>query len=860
MLTHEIIDNMKNIVDNCMGDSKPACQSACPMQTDVKGYIKFIGEGNGEGAISLIREKLFLPKTLGRICAHPCESNCRRGAEDSSLSVANLKRYAADNFDNPENWDIKKDSATGKKVAIIGAGPAGAQAAMDLAKKGHEVTIYDKLPVLGGMMRVGIPEYRLPREVIDGEYSILEKLGVTIKLGVEIGKDIDFEELKSSNDAVVVAVGRQAGRIDTRLENADAEGIYHAAEYLKEISLTRNFNGAGKKVAVIGGGDVAMDCARSSLRLSGVEEVYSVCLEPTYEAMASSMHEIHGAIAEGINFNLAMGTDSIIKDESGRVSGLVVKKCLSIFDEEGGFAPKFDENSKTTIDVDTLVFAIGQGVDASFDKTDSMAKRCNGTFEADALTMQSIKDEKVFVAGDCASAFIVIGAMAEGRRASISVDRFLKGEDLKADRTLEAEGSSESKLNLPTKYLPEGWDAAEKVARRSVNEMDASLRIKSFDEVEATYTRAQAEEEANRCLQCTCKLCMKECLMLNEFTDCPKTLFNEYLEKGYENMDMNIAFSCNECSQCTIKCPNDFQIRENFMEMRKEYVKANDGLSPLDGHTALDDGQELECSKKYSITVEGKKKTKYVLVPGCTVPASNPSAVEDTLIHMREVLGEDVGAVLQCCAKPTLIIGEEELFEERFSRVQKEIDSTGAEVIVTLCPSCYMTYDKYSTQKVVSYWDLMKDEIGIPKKQKGIGADSDVVFNIHDACPTRGVSSHHESIRWILDELGYAYEEMNNNRENTRCCGVGGMLGCINENLYKDIVNRRAADATRDNIISYCGSCRGSMELGGLDSLHVLDLIHKGCYMKSHAKKRSADYGFHNRLDTKKRLKKYSDK
>lgn len=857
MLKKEIMDNMKHIVDNCMGDSNPACVATCPMHTDVKEYVKLIGEGKGKESIKVIREKLFMPKTLGRICAHPCEQNCKWNEGKNPMSIAGLKRYAADNFDDSRDWDVSIKDENGKKVAVIGAGPSGAQAALDLRKEGFSVTVFDKLEVYGGMMRVGIPEYRLPRNIIDSEFSYLEKLGVQFKMGVEVGKGISFEEIKNEFDAVVVASGKHIGRIDKSLKNHDTKGIFSAAEYLKEVSLTRNVVDAGKKVVVIGGGDVAMDCARSSLRLDGVDEVHSVCLEESYEKMASSMHEINGSLKEGVKFNLGFGVNRILVDESGSVNGIELKKCLSMFDENGNFGPKFDESQTKVIDVDTVVFAIGQGVDSSFDEKNSLDKRRNGTFECDELTLQSVSDEKVFIAGDASgTSFIVIQAMATGRRVAKSITRFLSGIDLKEGRSMEEEFSYKTKLDVPV-----DWDNIEKVERKEINELDPEKRKKSFDEVSLGFTKEQAEKEASRCLQCECKLCMKECLMLRDFTDCPKTLFKEYLENGYKNMDPMIAYSCNQCSQCTIKCPNDFDIKYNFDEMRREYVKANGGDSPLEGHKGLDEGVELDCSEKTSTYVKAKngKKTKYVLVPGCTVPIHSPKLVEKTLIHLNEVLDQEVGAVLQCCAKPTLMIGEDDKFEKRFAMVQDSIDKTGADVIVTLCPSCYLTFEKYAKQEVISYWDLIHQKIGLPKNQKGIGESSDVVFNIHDSCPTRNVTSHHDSVRWILKELGYKLEEMNNIRENTRCCGVGGMSGCVNPQLQEKVLNRRVNDATSDHIISYCGSCRVSMENGGLDSLHILDLIHGETYMKKDANKRnkSGEDGIKSRLETKDIFNKY---
>ncbi|MGL5964693.1 MAG: FAD-dependent oxidoreductase [Fusobacteriaceae bacterium] len=859
ILKNEVIDNMKNIIDNCMGDSTAACVSACPMNTDVKQYVRLIGEGKGEESISVIREKLFIPGTLGRICAHPCEKNCRRGEEDHAISIAYLKRYAADNFDNPDNWDLTKAETNGKKIAIIGAGPAGAQSALDLVKKGYNVTIFEKLEVVGGMMRVGIPEYRLPRDIIDREYSLLQKLGVEIRLGVEIGKDISFDELKKNHDAVVVAVGRQSGRVDQSLENYDAEAVFHAAEYLKEISLTRDFKGAGKVVAVIGGGDVAMDCARSSKRVPGVERVISIPLESTFDMMPSSNHEINGALEEDVIFKLGNGINRIMRDENGRVSGIELKKCISLFDESGRFSPRFDMDKLEVIAIDTLVFAIGQGVDSSFDKNGDIAKRGNGTFDVDKLTMQSISEKKVFVAGDCTSSFIVVEAMAEGRRAAKSIDLFLNGKNLSEGRTLESEGGYRTKLQLPTEYLPEGWDAAEKVERISNSVISKSERISSFKEVENVFTKSEAEKEANRCLQCECKLCMKECIMLNDYTDCPKTLFTEYLEKGYNEMDAKIAYSCNMCDQCTLKCPKDFDIKSNFAGMRAEYVKENDGKSPMKGHRAIDVHQYLGYSKMFNTTnpAPAGKKTKYVFFPGCSLPSYNPEAVGNVLDHLQKKLNGEVGSLLKCCGKPPKALGQEDLFKERFESVQTELDKVGAETVVVACQSCYGIFKSYAKQDVVSLWELLP-EIGLPESQVGIGKESDVVFNIHDSCSIRKMSGIHNGIRWIVDELGYKVEELENSKEKTRCCGFGGMIVPAVPGVAKKVMERRAEETTTGHMITYCAACRESMEKGGADAQHILDLVFGDKYTKAKAEKRNMGpvKQWANRFKSKMELKK----
>ncbi len=868
MLREEIIENMKNIVENCMGEETPACVATCPMHTDVKEYVRLIRDGKGEEAIRVIREKLFLPASLGRICAHPCEKQCKWNEAMSPMSIASLKRYAADHFDKESDWDLSIKEDMKKSVAVIGAGPSGLQAALDLRKEGCSVTVFEKLPVRGGMMRVGIPAYRLPKDILEHEISYLDRLGVRFRTNCEIGKDITMQQLLEDYDSVVVAVGKQEGRVDRSLAHYDAKGIFSAAGFLKEAALTKDAKEAGKSVLVVGGGDVAMDCARTALRIPGVEKVFSICLEDSFEHMASSAHEIQGAVAEGVKFNHAEAIQSISVDAEGRVSQVRLKKCLSMFDAEGRFAPSFDESNTKDLEVDTIIFAIGQGVQADFAK-DILEQRPNSVFVCDRLTLQSSTNEKVFIAGDASGeSVIVIQSMATGRRAAQSVIRYLKGESLTEGRELKDTWTYETKLQIPTDWteFPE--------RRMGMQELDPKERIHSFDEVALGYTKEEAEKEADRCRQCECKLCMKECIMLNDYTDCPKTLLKEYLENGLKNMDPMIAYSCNECSQCTIKCPNSFDLRSNFMAMKEVYAQENDGLVPLESLQDSDKAQEKECAEEYCTAVEGriieksenqkKKKTKYVFVPGCTIPAYTPEGVENVLRHLKDSLGEEnVGAMLQCCGKVTGFLGEKEKFAERNKKALDILDEMGAEVIITVCPSCYKIFKATAkNQKVIAYWDLMHDLIGIPQEAKGIGATSDVVFNIHDSCTTRDEISHHESVRWVLDELAYKWEEIERNGMNTRCCGVGGMVCSSNTELFERVYTRRASDFNQDQVLTYCGSCRGTIQTAGKDSIHILDLLFGPTYMKDQKKFRgykTEDEMWANRLETKERLNKFKN-
>ena len=868
MLKNEVIERMQDIIDNCMGEETAACVATCPMHTNVKEYVRLIGEGDGQGSIKVIREKLFLPASLGRICAHPCEKQCKWNEGHSPMSIAGLKRYAADNFDREEDWDLTVEPDNGTKVAIIGSGPSGLQAALDIRRSGSQVTVFEKMPVRGGMLRLGIPAYRLPKDILEHEITYLDKLGIEFKLGCEIGKDITMDQLLAEYDSVVVCVGKQQGRVDRSLENFDAKGIFSAAAFLQEAALKSDVEDAGKSVLVVGGGDVAMDCARTSLRVPGVEKVYSICLEDSFDSMASSDHEIKGSIAEGIKFNHANAIKTIHLDEKNRVYKVTLKKCLSMFDSEGRFAPTYDEDNTKDIYVDTIVFAIGQGVLGEFAK-DILTQRPNSTFECDKETLQSTTNERVFIAGDCSGeSVIAIQAMATGRRAAQSVIRLLRNEDLREGRQLKDTWTYETKLDMPT-----DWSEIEG-SRANMQETDPATRINSFDEVALGYTKEEAEEEANRCRQCECKLCMKECIMLNDYTECPKTLFKKYQEEGFENVDPMIAYSCNECSQCTLKCPNDFDLRTIFRSMKASYAEDNQGIVPLEILHPSEEGQIKECADEYCTRLDGatkkeapaamdtekkKKKTKYVFVPGCTVPAYSPKDVENVVRHLKDCLGdENVGAMLQCCGKVTKFMGEEELFQERNKKALDILDDMGAEVIITVCPSCFKVFKETAkNQKVIAYWDLMKNLIGIPEESKGIGKDSDITFNIHDSCVTRDEPTHHENVRWVLDELGYKWEEIEKNGANTRCCGVGGMVCSSNPELYERVYKRRANDFNQDNIITYCGSCRGTMQTAGKDAVHILDLIFGKTY--SHGDECQRGYKteeemWANRLETKERL------
>jgi len=811
MYPEEALQKMKEIVDNCMGDAPAYCVAACPMHTDVKGYVNLIAEGKYREAIKLIREKLFLPATLGRICAHPCEDKCKRNDLKYPMSIAALKRFAAQ-YDNEDDWDLTIEPEKDIKIAIIGSGPAGAQAALDLRKKGYKVTIFEKLPVVGGMLRVGIPEYRLPRHIIDFEYSYLQKLGVEFRLGTEVGKDISFNDLRKEFDIVLIAVGAHKSAM-IPISGIELEGVIPGVDFLREVSMTRKYP-IGKKVAVIGGGNVAIDVARS-LRRVGAEEVHIFCLESRDE-MPAHRWEVEEAEEEGVIIHNGWGPKEII-GKDGKVSKIVFKACIEVFDSEGRFNPKYDESRLTEIEVDNVVMAIGQTTDSSFIPEDSgIQVMRNGKIKVDPVTLETgVKG--VFAAGDAVGRpLIAIEAMAEGRKAAISIDRYLKGEDLRANR--EWEGSYDT-------WLEKDVEGEEILERIETPKLPPGERIKGFQEVDLGFTEEMALKEASRCLQCECRLCMKECLMLNDFCECPKDLFKEILETG--RINPLVPYSCNMCNQCTLQCPKEFRLGDRFFDVRKEMVK--EGTGPLKQHKPIFMHQKLGFSRMFNISVPDRKAgfTKRVFIPGCSLPSYNPEAVGKVLAYLQEKL-PGTGAILKCCGKPTKALGQMELFKTRYKTLADEIDRLGADEVIVACQSCYATIYQYSPDKKVrSLWEVFM-EIGIPEEARGIGKDSGITFAVHDSCVTRDVSQIHEGVRYILRELGYGIEELPHSRENTRCCGFGGMVVPANPELAQRVMERRASEAQSDYIVTYCAACRTSMIKGGKKGLHILDLIFGG--------------------------------
>ncbi|MDA3898009.1 MAG: FAD-dependent oxidoreductase [Desulfobacteraceae bacterium] len=487
---------------NSYDDALAPCAQTCPAEIDIPRYIDHIRKGEYEEAVNTIRERNPLLLACGRVCPHPCESFCRRGIEDEPVSINQLKRFVADyEMNSGKRFPIECAPDTGKRVAVIGGGPAGLSCAYFLRRVGHHPEIFEAMPKLGGMIRYGIPEYRLPKKVLDWEIEGILNLGIKDHTNVRLGVDFDFGSLIASGfDAVFFSVGAW-NDYNLGIPGEDLEGCFTGIDFLSKIGNNESVN-IGQRVAVIGGGNTAIDCCRTLLR-KGVDKVYLV-YRRTRKEMPANEVEIVASEHEGIEFVFLAAPNTVVGNDENQVTGLeYLKMELGEPDASGRRRPVPVDGSETILDVDMIVTAIGQSPLLSFrgknDRLDELTITRWNTFDVEPATCQT-NVPYIFAAGDSATGpALVVDAIGGGRKAARSIDQFLKGEPVVPQPNA-----------LLNKHISgtifDSVDDIVQSKRTEMPELSVAQRIHSLDEVDLVISEADALYESNRCLNC-CRLC-----------------------------------------------------------------------------------------------------------------------------------------------------------------------------------------------------------------------------------------------------------------------------------------------------------------------------------------------------------------
>jgi NADPH-dependent glutamate synthase beta subunit-like oxidoreductase len=527
----------------------PPCVANCPANVDARGQSYFLAQDMPGEAYELVRERNIMPGVLGRICHHPCESACRRNYYDEAIAIRPLHRVAYERYAEVRAERLKPLPVTrSERVAVIGSGPSGLAAALDLMRQGYSVTVYEKDQHPGGALFSGVPAYRLPRDVLKQEIDDLVAMGMQLKLGVSVGEDVPIDYLMGEYDAVLIAAGLQQSRI-LPLPGAESEGVVGAIEFLKAGNWKGDAGVKGKRVLVIGGGNVAVDCARVALRV-GASEVTLASLESIDELPAHPW-EIEEAVDEGVILNCSWGPSAVLADD-GRVTGMRLQSCLSVFDAQGRFSPQFAEEY-SELAADVIVFAIGQSPDlADLVGGSDLLLTERGLLPVDGSLMTT-RHAGVFACGEVVTGpGSAIASIATGHEAAESIHRYLNGVPL-------GEGRIYRPVPLQPHYAENDLSDVEQWRRRAKMPMARGEdRSSDFRQVELGFTHLEGLAEAARCLRCSsdvcvgCTFCARVCpdyCIRVERVDDPEA-------RSVTRYDFDVSKCC-FCGLCAEQCPTN---------------------------------------------------------------------------------------------------------------------------------------------------------------------------------------------------------------------------------------------------------------------------------------------------------------
>jgi NADPH-dependent glutamate synthase beta subunit-like oxidoreductase len=672
-----------DILDRCRGEGPANCVARCPLRVDARGYVQLTKEGRYREALQLVRERLPFPGILGYICAHPCELHCKRIDEDSAVRIRDVKRFLAEWEPGEPQHILDREAEREESIAIVGAGPAGLIAAHDLKRRGYRVTIFEKESEIGGCLTYKLPAWRLPREILKRDLSIIDALDIEVRTGTSVGADVMLEDLRRDHDAVLLLVG--------------------------------------------------------------------------YEGGLSLLREQHGP---------------------------------------------------------------------------ALRRTVRDTPWSDPVTCET-GIEGLFAGGDAVSGpATVIQALEMGRRAAESAHRWLNRTDLREGR----------ESPLPRRLL---WTLEIDESERQRRER-TPVMLKPFN---APLTEEEARSEGERCLDCECGLCVKDCEFLKKHCRSPKELARSVKDGFGDEEAMKMVYSCNICSLCKTVCPEELDTGAMLLEARRRAVEQERG--PLPQHKPIVSYFNAGISKTFSLIMPepGRSRSKRLFFTGCALPAVAPQHTLTVYEELRKNY-PGTGVMMYCCGAPVELLGMDDPFEQARKDILRMAESVGADELIPACPDCAHTLTENVPElKITTVWEMLAEHWQPPREREG------VAVSIHDSCKARHMPGTQKAVRAILEKSGGEVRDVEYVGELARCCGFGGMIYPVDAELSQAI-SRRRGDESPHPMITYCAGCRMALAGCGKEAVHILDFLFSPDLKKSLTGKPPGSIPrYFNRFRTKLRFK-----